>query len=137
LQRESGEPIFDRAGLGRRFGNVMIDTFVFSLLVFLAATLNNKMRADLPAPAVSLSVYLVYYTVGDGLFGATIGKLLTRTRVISDTTGRPPGLARGLLRTVIRLLPFEWFMFWHDSWTTTSVVPSRSVARAAAGAVRD
>ncbi len=49
---------------------------------------------------------LVYFAVGDGLFGVTLGKLLLRLRVVRLGQSSPPGLGRGALRSGI------YYAFW-------------------------
>jgi uncharacterized RDD family membrane protein YckC len=51
-----------------------------------------------------LVVVGLYYVILEGYFGRTVGKFLTGIRVISESTGRPPGYGRALLRTVLRLI---------------------------------
>jgi uncharacterized RDD family membrane protein YckC len=51
-----------------------------------------------------LVVVVLYYVILEGYFGRTVGKLVTGIRVISESTGRPPGYGRALLRTVLRLI---------------------------------
>jgi uncharacterized RDD family membrane protein YckC len=51
-----------------------------------------------------LVVVVLYYVLLEGYFGRTVGKLVTGIRVISEATGRPPGLGRALLRTVLRII---------------------------------
>ncbi len=65
----------------------------------------------------------------------TPGKFITKTRVI-DEFGNPPDLSAILLRTVIRIIPFEGFSCigdpysrgWHDRWSDTFVVPDSELA---------
>ena len=75
---------------------------------------------------------LVYYLPSEALFGRTVGKLVTRTRVVSQSGG-PPDFLQVLRRTLIRFVPFEPFSFLskrsvglHDRWSETRVVLTRS-----------
>jgi uncharacterized RDD family membrane protein YckC len=74
---------------------------------------------------------VLYYVILEGAFGFTIGKLITRTRVV-DESGRKPRLGQILGRTLSRFVPFEPFSFfndsasgWHDRWSGTRVVRLR------------
>ncbi len=44
---------------------------------------------------------LVYFAIGDGIFGATLGKWLLGVRVSRVGQTEPPGFLRGLVRTVV------------------------------------
>jgi eukaryotic-like serine/threonine-protein kinase len=48
-----------------------------------------------------LPILLVYFTLGEGVFGATPGKWLLGLRVSRSGQTGPPGLMRALLRTVV------------------------------------
>jgi len=132
------------AGRGRRFLNLLIDTIACWLLAFLAAfayvfyQLWQHGGVDLPQQgnlwrdyAIGLAVMLLYYIPLEGLFGCTLGKLVTGTRVVSEDGGKPSwGQVAG--RTFARLIPFEAFSVlfaddgqvrgWHDSLPRTWVV---------------
>jgi uncharacterized RDD family membrane protein YckC len=61
-------------------------------------------------------------------FGKTIGKYITRTKVVS-TTGLPLTQSQCIQRTLCRIIPFNTFSgilfngnFWHDSISKTMVV---------------
>ena len=84
-----------------------------------------------------LLVALLYYVPSEVFFGVTLGKLVTSTRVVTET-GEAPSLNQVLGRTLTRFVPFEIFSFlggkgrpvgWHDSWSSTRVVPARSQLR--------
>ena len=95
------------------------------------------MPALTPVSYTHLDVYkrqLLYYVPMEGLFGFTVGKLVTGTRVVNAQGGRPTwGQAFG--RTLCRLIPFEPFSLffskdgevrgWHDSVPKTWVVRRR------------
>ncbi|MFN8345469.1 MAG: RDD family protein [Spirosomataceae bacterium] len=60
--------------------------------------------------------------------GKTIGKMLTKTRVVS-TDGTKPTFKQLLTRSFSRIVPFDGFSFlsetpqgWHDRWADTYVV---------------
>lgn len=74
---------------------------------------------------------LLYYLISEAVFGRTLGKLITGTKVI-DSNGNKPSFQKILIRTFARLIPFEQFSFlandargWHDSLSGTWVVKAR------------
>lgn len=69
---------------------------------------------------------ILFYMFFEGLLQATPGKLLSETRVVTDT-GEKPAVSNLLLRTVVRFVPFESLSVlfargWHDDWSDTYVV---------------
>ena len=72
---------------------------------------------------------LLYYTICEkGFRGYTLGKAITGTRAIREDGGELT-LKDALLRSLCRLVPFEWISGfgypWHDTWTKTIVIKSR------------
>lgn len=141
----------EAAGRWRRFFNWAIDYAVLKVfwttvgvlyLVWCVSRGEDPMEAALryrqtPTGWVyvyALSTIMAYYVVMEGLFGFTVGKLVTGTRVVNAQGGRPTfGQAFG--RTLCRLIPFEPFSLffskdgevrgWHDSVPKTWVVRRR------------
>ena len=60
--------------------------------------------------AVALVLIVVYFWLPEALWGATLGKLFVKVRVV-DAAGQPPGLGRALVRTVLRFLEVNPFLF--------------------------
>lgn len=85
---------------------------------------------------LGIGMFLAYYIVMEGLFGLTIGKWITGTRVV-DERGGPPTWRQVVLRSLARLIPFEAFSLlfsedgvargWHDRLPRTRVVMRRSL----------
>jgi uncharacterized RDD family membrane protein YckC len=78
----------------------------------------------------------------EALFGRTLGKLLTGTRVIG-VDRRKPGWGRAFLRMLVRCIPFEPLslrkgVMWHDRLSGTRVADSVAVESASLeAALRD
>lgn len=128
------------AGKGRRFLNYLLDLlaqFLLGAVLMMLAMIawgevalewveNLGVGQEL---LLNVATMAAYYTLMEGLFGFTLGKLLTNTRVV-DEYGRTPGLGRALGRTIARLIPFEAFSVlfsgegrgWHDSLARTYVI---------------
>ncbi len=79
----------------------------------------------------------LYYTVMEGLFGFSIAKLITNTRVV-DAQGLRITFGQAALRSGCRMIPFNAFSLllsddetrrgWHDILSRTHVVLRRRVA---------
>lgn len=73
-------------------------------------------------------VALLYYLVFEGIFKTTIGKLITRTKIVR-LDNENLGFIDILLRTFSRFIPFEQLSFlmdnsvgWHDKISETRIV---------------
>ena len=129
------ETVLDRpvpVGAGIRFLNYLIDIIV--LIAILAAVIigsvasgeDGTFGSQFMFNVVFYLIYLAYYFFCEISMGRTIGKLLTGTKVVSETGGKPSAGAI-LGRTFSRIVPFEPFSFlgnnsgWHDRWSHTVV----------------
>jgi uncharacterized RDD family membrane protein YckC len=129
----------------RRFFNWVIDAAVlyaatFAVLVGTVVAGDERWVEWYDALAwwgrylVDGAVALAYYVVMEGVFGASVGKLVTRTRVVNES-GHPPTWEQALVRTLCRFIPFEALSLafsedgrargWHDSIARTYVVRRR------------
>ena len=142
---------FPVATQGKRFANFLIDYFliqgasfvigVFVGFVFIAANdgdltpvaANNMQMISM---GIGMLFWFFYYFLPEALFGFTLGKLITGTRVVREQGGRP-GALQIAGRTLVRMIPFEPFSFlfgdtttgWHDTLSRTRVVDVRAVAK--------
>jgi uncharacterized RDD family membrane protein YckC len=133
------EPLVDATRI-RRLVNLFIDTQVVGLpLGFLALlitililglvdSLDNSLAFYTVGYIVILALLFMYYFVLESVFHRTVGKLITGTVVVADNGGNPTR-RQILLRTLSRLVPFEFVSFsgprprgWHDRWSRTRVV---------------
>ncbi|HEX7053377.1 MAG TPA: RDD family protein [Burkholderiales bacterium] len=130
------------AALGRRVVHLLLDwvfAWLFSILcgflVGVAIGLLDIEGVNLSrlAGIVALAGFILYYVVFEASFGWTLAKLITGSRVV-DQTGGKPSLLKVLGRTLARGVPFEPFSFlgrtgigWHDRWSGTRVVTTRAV----------
>jgi uncharacterized RDD family membrane protein YckC len=121
------------ASTGIRFLNLIVDTAIYYGLAvvvgfILGMTGNVRAATDpLSANLIAITLILSYYTIMEASFGATVGKLVTKTRVVTEL-GEKPGFGQIVGRSFSRLIPFEAFSFlggnpgWHDTITSTFVV---------------
>jgi uncharacterized RDD family membrane protein YckC len=134
---------FDYASTGKRFGNYLIDAFIFFLIVFfvvigLMLTLGEE---AIPSFIIdedfgSQMFSRLFFAVLFGFFmfsqeltfkGRSIGKFITGTKAVNND-GYVPTTKQLLIRNFTRVIPFEAFSFlgslrgWHDQWSDTSVI---------------
>lgn len=131
---------FVPVGAGIRFANYLIDmifsqvvlAFGFGLVLgIISVRTGHPEYIDNFATLGAILMILLYYIICEGLFGRTLGKLITGTKVV-DSFGHKPGWGKILGRTFARLIPFEALSFfssdargWHDSLSGTFVTRTR------------
>ena len=128
------------ASTGQRFLNFIIDIFAcYAISIFFAVVLISTGIIDKNTPDDTLESWLVwilslftYYFICELKFQRTLGKLVTKTKVIV-LDGKKPTTSQILGRTLARFIPFEvlsgflsqrfhtWYG-WHDSLSGTMVV---------------
>jgi uncharacterized RDD family membrane protein YckC len=130
----------ENAPAKERFSNLLIDSIVLFGIQFLALRLYaliSKIFVEIGPYHFSIAIMffyifvlttLGYYILCEGLTGKTVGKLVTKTKVVREDGGKP-ALANIVGRSCARLIPFEWFSFlserghgWHDRFSRTRVV---------------
>ena len=150
---------FDESTVARtwqRFVTALVDTtciYIISVFVFFVvgivivvaggdeATV-NAVADDSLISNLGLGVLLnfLYYLPQEAIWGRTIGKLVTRTKVVSEDGSRLTA-ARALGRTAARLIPFEALSFLgggqpvgiHDRMAHSRVVDTRRSSSIPAG----
>lgn len=139
------KPICTLTGVSRsrRFANFIFDIFfqwilAFFIIAIAAVTLGVDKATDMalqtaagPLDAVLYSAYFLYFFVSELVLGRTLGKYITKTRVVSSD-GSSPGAKSILIRTLVRAIPIDPLTVffsndrnirgWHDSWSGTVVV---------------
>ena len=131
-----------RASRGDRFFNSLIDSCAVIAFFFLFAGIASLIQT-IYSPS-SLSVLedensflssllsfvsvMFYFTLFEYKKGQTLGKLITRTKVVT-INGNAPNFPAILIRTLCRFIPLEAFSFlisnksgWHDNLSNTKVV---------------
>jgi len=138
-----GEQIqYKQASLGKRFANYLIDQLVMVLLFVIIGIVAGVFIAFSDPDALemfdeinrvtewvaSIIMGLLYYVGLEATTGRTIGKYITKTKVINEN-GDTPKFGTVFIRTLCRFIPFEQFSYfgddqrgWHDSLSKTRVV---------------
>ncbi len=129
------------ASKSNRFVNFIIDIIIYYVLSFILGILLGLLTViGINAPlemitnsviagyVFSFGVFLIYFIVFEVLSQKTLGKYITKTKVVMED-GSKPKPADVIIRSLCRLIPFEVFSFlsddargWHDSMSDTYVV---------------
>jgi len=101
---------------GRRVVAVIIDGILLSLAVGLITVVFGAFSGgDANDTTIEIGIgtgdsllygllAFVYYTLMESSTGQTVGKSITGIRVVSETTGQPPGLGAAALRNLLRII---------------------------------
>ena len=123
----------DIASNNSRVTNMIADLLIFYIIYYALIFYSYEMYgADAETdPLLDLTFllisYFLVYTVTEYFFSKTIGKFISRTKVV-NLDGTKPGLKRILSRTLCRLIPCEAFSFMflqnglHDKFSKTRVI---------------
>jgi len=136
------EPRLERAGLGKRFANYLIDVVAFAVFLmvigFVSALISPaaiEFWEDVEANPIvdrllSMLLYGLFMGLQETIFkGGSIGKMITGTRAVREDGSRIDART-AFLRGLSRMVPFEPLSAlgrspWHDSWTKTVVIDLR------------
>ena len=125
-----------KANNGKRFANYLLDIVMYYIISFIAGFIlgfvlvitdkRELLESKLFLYGIAFIVVFGYYIFFEYVFGRTVGKFATGTKVIT-TSGDRPSFGVIVLRTLCRCIPLEPFSFlfsdgWHDSITNTLVV---------------
>ena len=121
------------ADKGSRVGNFIIDIIIILIIylvivilsVFIFPNFTNNYVVELEL--LVILIFLLYYIFLEGFYGRTLGKMLTKTKVV-DLYANKPSFWKIILRTIFRFFPL-WpivFLFgfscFHDVISGTRVV---------------
>src|ERR1700761_7941592 len=109
LDEPSAAP--ELASRGRRLANTLIDSVAYIVVSIVIGVVSAVLKLTLNidvigflGPLFGIVVLLLYYIVGEALFGRTLGKVVTGTRVVAESGG-PAKLWQVVLRTLYRFVP--------------------------------
>ena len=124
---------------GPRFAHFFIDFLAFQIIILLAQFITELIQLAIgydnvigltfayASTIIGLLIYPLMYFVCEFLWQQTPGKFLTKSVVINEY-GEKPTPQQIILRSIIRLVPFEnaHSYGWHDSWSETFVTKRRT-----------
>jgi uncharacterized RDD family membrane protein YckC len=111
-----------------RLYNFLIDSLVFFIVVIIFSTLFKDYILEEHLKYIMISLYYLYYFVMEWTLGQTVGKMITKTKVVSSVTYKKPGALRILIRTLCRLIPIDFFSYLfipigiHDRVSRTELI---------------
>jgi uncharacterized RDD family membrane protein YckC len=110
-----------------RLYNFLIDSLFYfvtvSILILILKTFYNKELLKW----ILITYYYIYYLTFELIFGQTIGKMITKTKVVTSNETRI-SFSKILLRTLLRLIPIDFISYLvspngiHDNLSNTKLV---------------
>jgi len=98
-----------------RLFNFLIDSTLFFILVMAFSTLMKNYLEGKELKYFMILLYYVYYFVFEFFFGQTIGKMITKSKVVNVENGEKPYFSRILIRTLSRLIPIDFLPYLFSS----------------------
>lgn len=122
---------------GKRFANYILDIIGLYVASFIIGILLGFLGLyglieNMNEYLYGAMVGLIFYTLFEYNWGKTPAKFITKTKVVMSN-GKKPEFRDIVVRTLIRLIPFEAFSFlgsknptgWHDRWSKTMVIDDK------------
>lgn len=94
-----------------RLYNFLIDSSLFFIFVLAFATMVKNFVDRETLKYVMIVCYYFYYLIFESIFGQTIGKMVTKTKVVNKKTGQKPRFTSILIRTLSRLIPIDFLSY--------------------------
>jgi len=106
-QTELQNPVqMEYQGIGIRFVSLVIDSLIISIIFgVLASILGAGMmrQGSWSVGLLSFAFYIAYYTYLEGTRGQTIGKMITKIKVVRED-GRPIDMEQAFKRNILRVI---------------------------------
>ena len=106
-QTELQNPVqMEYQGIGIRFVSLVIDSLIISIIFgVLASILGAGMmrQGSWSVGLLSFAFYIAYYTYLEGTRGQTIGKMITKIKVVRED-GRPIDMEQSFKRNILRVI---------------------------------
>ena len=120
------------ADKGTRFRGHLADFLIYLVIhiiyVFIMEAIFGELNeGEFSRQIGGLMLYFTYYIGSEFLFSKTLGKYITKTKVVNQD-GTKPKLIMLIIRNVCRWIPFDQLSYlfdkrgWHDQISQTYVV---------------
>jgi uncharacterized RDD family membrane protein YckC len=110
-----------------------IDSAVFFLGTVLLIWMTQNWVDPSQAKIAFILIYYVYYFSFEMIYGQTVGKMITKTKVVSVSTLEKAGVWNILIRTLTRIFPLYFISYFmtekglHDHLSNTILIKSKPI----------
>ena len=111
-----------------RFTNFLIDTTLFTLFIFAFFTVLKNIIPKENVYFITIIFYFLYYFLQEYLLKKTLGKMITRTEVITYSETTKYYFLKILIRTITRFIIIDILSYlftdkgFHDLFSKTQTV---------------
>ena len=98
-----------------RLYNFIIDSIIFFIIVLVFSILLKEYVERQNLKYLMILLYYLYYFILELTIGQTVGKIITKTRVVTiDNIGKP-NFTKIFIRTISRLIPIDFLSYLFSS----------------------
>ena len=110
-----------------RLYNFLIDSILFYIIILVISILLKEYVERQNLKYLMILFYYLYYFILELTIGQTIGKIITKTRVVTVDNNEKPSFTKIFVRTISRLIPIDLISYLfssngiHDSLSKTEL----------------
>jgi uncharacterized RDD family membrane protein YckC len=110
-----------------RLYNFLIDSILFYIIILVISILLKEYVERQNLKYLMILFYYLYYFILELTIGQTIGKIITKTRVVTVDNNEKPSFTKKFVRTISRLIPIDLISYLfssngiHDSLSKTKL----------------
>ena len=109
-----------------RLYNFLIDSIVFFIIVLIFSILLKNYIERQNLKYLMILLYYIYYFILELTTAQTIGKMITKTRVVNTGNSEKPNFTRIFIRTISRSIPIDFFiLFVRIEWNSRYFIQNR------------
>ena len=115
------------ASAGQRFLTYLIDLVIYYVIIFVFGLIIGMTSEGILA-IIPLLAFFAYYAVMEHMLGQTVGKIVTKTKVIKRNN-KKANFLNIFSRSILRLIPFDSFSYlfgteqgFHDLLSGTKLI---------------
>ena len=94
-----------------RLYNFLIDSALFFVIVLIFSALFKDVVAEEHLKYIMIPMYCLYYFIMEWTTGQTVGKMITKSKVVKCDSDGAPSISSILIRTLCRLIPLDFFTY--------------------------
>ena len=114
-QLSIAQPLYKIMKKRTRLYNFIIDSIIFFIIVLVFSILLKEYIERQNLKYLMILVYYLYYFILELTIGQTIGKMVTKTRVVNIDNGGKPNFTKIFIRTISRLIPIDFLSYLFSS----------------------
>jgi len=110
-----------------RLYNFLIDSILFYVIILVVSILLKEYVERQNLKYLMILLYYLYYFILELTIGQTVGKIITKTRVVTIDNSEKPDFKKIFVRTISRLIPIDLISYLfssngiHDSLSKTEL----------------